>query len=49
MWKPLVFANARRKPWGSIVTSGAFIGALGLRQGLGHHIPPAVYWTIALA
>jgi hypothetical protein len=30
------------------VTSGAFIGALGIWQGLGHHVPSWLYWAIGI-
>jgi hypothetical protein len=49
VWKPFEFADALRRRWGAIVTSGALIGALGIWQGLGHIVPPSVYWTVALA
>jgi len=48
MWSPLKFADAVRKHWGGIVTSGAIIGALGIWQSTGHFIRPNVYWAIAL-
>lgn len=46
--KPFEFFNALRKQWGSIVTSGAVIGGLGIWQGLGHAVPRSVYWIIAI-
>jgi hypothetical protein len=49
MWKLLVFANEVRKHWGTLVTSGAFIGSLYIWQGTGHAVPSWIYWTIALA
>jgi|SRR5579862_7589102 len=48
MWKPLVYADALRRHWGAVVTSGALIGALGIWQGLGHAVPHSVYWAVAL-
>src|SRR5450432_1064429 len=48
MRRSLEFANELIKQWGTLVTSGAIIGALGVWQGLGHQLSPAVYWTIAL-
>lgn len=47
MWLPLEFANAVRRHWGSIVTSGAIIGALGIWQSTGHFVPHMVYWIVA--
>ena len=48
MNKMLQFLDALRKHWGTIVTSGALIGALGLWQGLGHVVPHGVYWAAGL-
>lgn len=48
MWSPLKFADAVRKHWGSIVTSGAIIGALGIWQSTGHFVKPFVYWAIGV-
>jgi hypothetical protein len=48
MWSPLKFADAVRKHWGGIVTSGVIIGALGIWQSTGHIVNPRVYWAIAL-
>ena len=48
MWIVARFADAIRKHWGSIVTSVAMIGALSVRQSIGHTVKPAVYCTIAL-
>jgi hypothetical protein len=33
--------------WGSLVTSGAIIGVIGIWQATGHPVPPSVYWSIA--
>jgi hypothetical protein len=48
MWKPFQFAKAVSEKWGTVVTSGAIIGLLGIWQGLGHTLPPAVYWVVGL-
>lgn len=48
MLKPLEFADQLRKQWGTIVTSGAFIGGLGIWQGLGHPVAHGFYWGVAL-
>jgi hypothetical protein len=48
MWKPLEFANALRKHWGGVVTSGVLVGLLGIWQGTGHAVLPAVYWAVAI-
>lgn len=34
--------------WGSLVTSGAIIGAIGIWQATGHHVRGSVYWAIAI-
>jgi len=48
MWSPLKFADAVRKHWGGIVTSGAIIGTLSIWQSTGHAVRPFVYWAIAV-
>jgi hypothetical protein len=48
MQSPLKFADAVRKHWGSIVTSGAIIGALGIWQSTGHFVKPFVYSAIGV-
>src|SRR3989442_8246889 len=42
----LLWLNSLRRHWGSLVTSGAIIGALGIWQGSGHYVRPSVYWII---
>ena len=49
MWKPLEYANAIRKHWGALVTSGALVGGLGIWQGTGHVVSHGVYWAVVLA
>jgi hypothetical protein len=44
----LSFFNVVRRHWGSLVTSGALIGALGIWQGARHPVKPWVYWAIAV-
>jgi len=34
--------------WGALVSGGVIIGLIGILQGIGCHIPPAVYWVIAI-
>lgn len=34
--------------WGSLVTGGVLIGALGVWQGTDHHVPPSIYWIVAV-
>jgi hypothetical protein len=43
-----LFLDALRKHWGSLVTSGALIGFVGIWQGSGHTVKPWVYWAIGL-
>jgi|SRR5208283_2694935 len=42
----LLWLNSMRRHWGSLVTSGALIGALSIWQGSGHYVRPSVYWII---
>jgi hypothetical protein len=42
----LLWLNSVRRHWGSLVTSGAIIGGLGIWQGSGHYVRPSVYWII---
>jgi len=42
----LHWLNSVRRHWGSLVTSGTLIGALGIWQGSGHYVRPSVYWSI---
>jgi len=42
------FVQAVRHYWGSLVTGGSFIGAIGVWQATGHHVPASLYWGIAL-
>src|SRR6185437_10030061 len=42
------FANSVREQWGTLVTSGALIGCLGIWQATGHSLNPSVYWIIAI-
>ena len=44
----ILYLDAIRRHWGSLVTGGAFIGILGIWQGLGHQVSPWVYWMIAI-
>ena len=48
MWPPLEFFNAVRRHWGSLVTSGAGIGVLGIWQSTGHFVSHSVYWSVAV-
>jgi hypothetical protein len=48
MHPSLMYLNAVRKHWGSLVTGGVFIGGLGIWQGLGHSVAPWVYWLVAI-
>jgi hypothetical protein len=48
MWKAGQFAKELVTQWGTLVTSGALIGGLGIWQGLGHPVRPSVYWAVAL-
>lgn len=48
MWKPGQFAKELLGQWGTLVTSGALIGALGIWQGLGHPVRPSIYWAVGL-
>jgi hypothetical protein len=41
------FARAVIRHWGSIVTSGAIIGALEIWQSTGHFVPHWAYWAVA--
>jgi hypothetical protein len=43
------FLRAVFDHWGSLVTSGVFIGALAIWQGTGHAVKPVVYWIVAVA
>ena len=49
MWKPVIFGDAVRRQWGTLVTGGAIIGALGIWQGTGHTLPSGVYWVVGVA
>ena len=46
------FLRAVARHWGSLVTSGAIIGAIGISIGIweatGHHVPAIVYWAIGV-
>jgi len=42
------FVRSVARHWGVLVTSGVFIGLVGVWQGTNHRVPPAVYWGIAL-
>jgi hypothetical protein len=42
----LRWLNSVRRHWGSLVTSGAIIGTLGIWQGSGHYVRPSVYWMV---
>src|SRR5258707_1300943 len=41
------FANAARKHWVGLATSGAFIGLLTC-EGPRNNVPPSVYWVFAI-
>jgi hypothetical protein len=43
---PLSYLNSVRKHWGTLVTSGAGIGVLGIWQSTGHFVPHWVYWSV---
>ncbi len=47
MWEFSKFVTSVLKHWGSIVTSGALIGGLGLWQSTGHFVAHWVYWSVA--
>jgi hypothetical protein len=47
MEEPVRFLKAVLKHWGSIVTSGVFIGAVSLWQSTGHFVAHWIYWSIA--
>jgi hypothetical protein len=49
MSKSYQFVREVLRQWGTLVTSGALIGAIGIWQGLGHAVPHAVYWAVALS
>jgi hypothetical protein len=42
------FCRAVVRHWGSLVTSGAIIGGIGIWQSTGHHVPGNAYWAIAV-
>jgi hypothetical protein len=48
MCKLVTWISAVVGHWGSIVTSGALIGALAIWQGTGHYVPRYTYWVIAI-
>lgn len=44
----LHFAFSVLRHWGALVTSGVFIGGLGMWQGTGHPVAHWVYWMVAV-
>ena len=48
MRKIFTFARAVLHHWGTLVTGGSIIGALGIYQNVGHPVAPWVYWTVAI-
>jgi hypothetical protein len=42
------FMRSVIRHWGSLVTSGAIIGAVGLWDAIGHHVPSGIYWAILI-
>src|SRR5271155_4432481 len=47
MRDPVRFLRAALRHWGSIVTSGIFIGGVSLWQSTGHFVAHWIYWSIA--
>lgn len=45
---PIKFVQAVLSHWGTLLTSGIAIAALGVWQSTGHLVPPPVYWAIAI-
>jgi hypothetical protein len=48
MGEAVRFLKAVLKHWGSIVTSGVFIGGVSLWQSTGHFVAHGIYWSIAV-
>lgn len=46
--KILLWIDAVRQHWGSLVTGGALIGVLGIWQSTGHYVKPYIYWVLAI-
>jgi hypothetical protein len=48
VFKPLTWIKSVGQHWGSLVTGGVIIGALGIWQGVGHTVKAWVYWSVAI-
>lgn len=42
------FIAAVAHHWGTLVTGGSIIGLLAIWQGTGHHVPPYIFWFVAI-